>query len=105
MSAEGTPLSTESVTELAPDTRSFEVQVQNQGESDESGVTVTVTVDGVEGTATIDTIAAGATESVAVELSSSPPSGSEVDVSVTISPVPGEGVTDNNSAEYRVVFG
>lgn len=105
VSAEGTPLSTESVTELASDTRSFEVQVQNQGESDESGVTVTVTVDGVEGTATIDTIAAGATESVAVELSSSPPSGSEVDVSVTISPVPGEGVTDNNSAEYRVVFG
>jgi subtilase family serine protease len=80
-----------------------DVQVQNQGDSDESGVTVGVAVDG--GTATteeISSIGPGETQTVTVQLPSTPKG--QVTLDVEVDAVPGEQVTDNNKASYTVDF-
>ncbi|MEK6278492.1 MAG: CARDB domain-containing protein [Actinomycetota bacterium] len=81
----------------------LEVQVQNQGESEESGVTLSVAVDGGEPIEQqISTIAPGETQSVAIPLTPAPKGQTTLDVEVN--PVPGEQVSDNNSASYDVTF-
>ena len=81
----------------------LEVQVQNQGDSEESGVTVSVTVDGGEPIEQqISSIAPGATESVRIPLTPAPSGQTTLDVEVQ--PVPGEQVSDNNVATYDVTF-
>jgi hypothetical protein len=86
----------------------FEVQVQNQGENSETGVDVRVTVgeggDAVEGTETIDEIAAGETQTVSIPLPEPPPTGVNVPVEVEVEPVPGEEMTDNNTGAFTVIF-
>ncbi len=80
-----------------------DVQVQNQGNSNESGVTVGVAVDG--GTATteeISSIGPGETQTVTVQLPSTPKG--QVTLDVEVDAVPGEQVTDNNKASYTVNF-
>lgn len=104
VSANGVALSPDTTNELPASTSTIDVQVQNQGESEESGVRVTVTLNGATSTGTIDTIAAGATATVSIDLSQSPQIGTETTMNVLISPVPGEGVTDNNSGDYQVSF-
>lgn len=104
VSANGVALSPDTTNDLSASTDSIDVQVQNQGESEESGVRVTVTINGVASTGTIDTIAAGATATVSITLSEAPAIGTETTMSVVVSPVPGEGVTDNNSSDYPVTF-
>jgi CARDB len=103
-SVNGTELSPESpvgvVSEGAPE---VEVEVQNQGESTENGVTVSVTVSGgntLQGE--IPTIEAGATETVTIPLTPAPKG--EVTIEVVAEPVPGEQVSENNEATYSVVF-
>jgi hypothetical protein len=87
---------------------SFEVQVANQGENTETDVTVTATVG--EGGAAIDleeqldTIAAGETKTVTIPVDKQPPTGENVPVTVEVKPVPGEDMTDNNSADFTVIF-
>jgi CARDB len=79
------------------------VQVQNQGDQTESGVTVSVTVNGGSPTEQqISTIAPGATESVTIPLTPAPKG--STDVAVEVRPVPGEQVTTNNKATYTVNF-
>jgi hypothetical protein len=81
----------------------LEVQVQNQGDSEESGVTVSVTVDGGEPIEQqISSIAPGVTESVRIPLTPAPSGQTTLDVEVQ--PVPGEQVSDNNVATYDVTF-
>ena len=104
VSAGGVALSPDSANELPANTRSIDVQVQNQGESEETGVRVTVTLDGATSTGTIESIAPGATSTVSIDLGQAPGIGTETTLGVLISPVPGEGVTDNNSADYQVIF-
>ena len=104
VSANGVALSSDTTNELAASTRTIDVQVQNQGESEESGVRVTVTLNGTASTGTIETIAAGATATVSIQLTEPPAIGTETTMNVLIAPVPGEGVTDNNSADYQVTF-
>ena len=85
----------------------FSIQVQNGGESAERDVVVRVTVSGdrpIEAEETIDEIAAGATETVTIPLAEPPPTGRQVEVSVTVEAVPGEEQTDNNEATYQVTF-
>jgi hypothetical protein len=85
------------------ETPEVEVQVQNQGESTENGVTVSVTVSGgsaVQGD--ISSIEAGATETVTIPLTPTPEG--EVTLEVEAEPVPGEEVSENNEAGYTVVF-
>jgi hypothetical protein len=87
---------------------SFEVQVQNQGENDEQDVTVKVAItgagDAIRVEDQIDSIAAGETQTVAIPLADTPPTGRPVTVHVEIVAVPGEEKTDNNRVEYPAVF-
>jgi hypothetical protein len=86
----------------------FEVQVANQGENTETDVTVRATVgeggNAIDRDAQLDTIAAGETKTVSIPLDEQPPTGENVPVTVEIEPVPGEEMTDNNSADFTVIF-
>jgi hypothetical protein len=86
----------------------FDVQVVNQGDSTETDVRVTVTVgqggDALELEDTIPEIAAGEAKSVTIPLSEQPPTGQNVPITVRVEPVPGEEVTDNNEADFTVIF-
>jgi hypothetical protein len=96
---EGTPAT---VTTSGPP--AVDVQVQNQGDSEESGVTVGVSVDGDAATTEeISSIAPGETQTATVQLPSTPTG--QVTLDVEVDAVPGEQVTDNNKASYTVTFG
>jgi hypothetical protein len=102
-SVNGTELSAESATSvLSEGTPEVEVEVQNQGESTENGVSVSVTVDGNTLQGTIDSIGAGETSSVSIPLTGAPKG--EVTLEVEVDAVPGERVTENNEASYSVAF-
>jgi hypothetical protein len=100
----GTELSAESATPVIGEgTPEVEVEVQNQGESTENGIKVSVTVSG--GTTlsgTIDTIAAGESSTASIPLTPAPKG--EVTLEVDVATVPGEKVSENNEASYAVVF-
>jgi hypothetical protein len=87
---------------------SFEVQVLNQGENNETDVNVKVTVgegsDADEVEEQIPEIAVGEQQTVTIPLGKEPPTGENVPVKVDVEPVPGEDKTDNNSAEFTVIF-
>ena len=93
--------------QLARDT-AFDVQVVNQGDSTETDVGVTVTVgsgsDAIKLEETIDEIAAGEAKNVSIPLTDQPPTGQNVGIKVSVKPVPGEEVTDNNAGEFTVIF-
>ena len=83
--------------------RKSKSQVQNQGESTENGVTVSVTVDGgdtLQGTSS--SIGAGETGASTIPLTPAPKG--EVTLEVEVEPVPGEQVSENNEASYTVEF-
>ena len=102
-SVNGTELTPEEGTTVsAEETPEVEVQVQNQGESTENGVTVSVTVNGETLQQDISSIEAGATETVTIPLTPAPTG--EVTLEVEAEPVPGEEVSENNVASYTVVF-
>ncbi|HEX6689176.1 MAG TPA: CARDB domain-containing protein [Solirubrobacterales bacterium] len=102
-SVNGTELVAEETTTVAAEeTPEVEVQVQNQGESTENGITVSVSVDGQTLTGDISSIEAGATETVTIPLTPTPKG--EVTLEVDAEPVPGEEVSENNEATYTVVF-
>ncbi len=104
VSVNGTELSQETATSvIAEETPEVEVSVQNQGESTENGISVSVTTSGsgtLEGD--IEQIEAGETETVTIPLTPAPTG--EVTLEVKAQPVPGETVTENNEATYTVVF-
>jgi CARDB len=84
-------------------TPEVEVQVQNQGDSTENGVTVSVQVNGghtLEGT--ISSIAPGQTQTATIPLTPAPKG--QVSLDVNVQPVPGEQVSSNNKASYTVAF-
>ena len=87
---------------------SFQVQVLNQGENDETDVTVKAGIgrggdsQSVEGR--IDEIARGETKNVNIPLDETPPTGQAVSIRVEVEPVPGERKTDNNRQTFSVIF-
>lgn len=93
----------------ADGTPTLQVKVQNQGESDETDVNVTVKLTGgsepIELERSINKIAAGESQTVNIPISPSPPTGTDLEVEVEVVPVPGEKVTDNNKATYTVRYG
>jgi hypothetical protein len=96
------------VTVTAGASLAFQVQVINQGQNDETGVTVKATV-GQGGSAqslegSIDTIPQGQTKSVSIPVKKTPPTGQAVPVTVEVQPVPGEKKTDNNKQTFSVIF-
>lgn len=103
-SINGTELVPEGSTSVsAEETPEVEIEVENQGESAENGVTVSVTVNG--GTAVtqdISTIEAGERTTVTIPLTPTPKG--EATLEVEAEPVPGEEVSENNEASYTVVF-
>ncbi len=102
-SVNGTELAAEETTSVAvEETPEVEVQVQNQGESTENGITVSVTVNGKTLSGDINSIEAGETETVTIPLTPAPKG--EATLEVEAEPVPGEEVADNNEATYTVVF-
>jgi hypothetical protein len=103
-SVNGTELAAESTTAVASEgTPEVEARVQNQGESTENGITVSVRVNGGHTVQQdILTIAAGETASVTIPLTPAPRGRATLEVFVH--PVPGEQVTENNRATYTVEF-
>lgn len=87
----------------AEEAPAVEVQVENQGESTENGVSVSASVNGgaplVE---TIETIAAGETSSTSILLTPAP--SGQVTLEIEVETVPGEKVSTNNEASYSVTF-
>jgi hypothetical protein len=86
----------------------FVVRFTNQGENDEFDVKVNLSVEGgdkpIKASRTVDTVARGQTAEASIPLGRKPPTGSAVTVKVTVAKVPGEEKTDNNTAEYDVLF-
>lgn len=89
----------------ASGTLTFDVQVQNQGQSEETDVVATVTANGKATEQKISRIGPGETADVMIPVSPSPSKGSQLSVDVEVQPVPGEQVTDNNKSSYKVTYG
>jgi hypothetical protein len=100
-----TTLTADSTTTVPSDAQEIEIQVQNQGDSDESGIDVVVTINGEELDGTLQALDAGEADTLKIPLTTKPQPGTDTSVEVVVQPVPGEQVTDNNEATYTVVFG
>jgi CARDB len=83
-------------------TPEIEVEVENQGESTENGITVVVTANGKETTQEIPSLEVGVAEAAVVPLTPAPEG--ETTLEIEVKPVPGEEFTDNNEATYIVNF-
>ncbi|HEX5526736.1 MAG TPA: CARDB domain-containing protein [Solirubrobacterales bacterium] len=92
----------ESTTIAAEESVEVEVTVQNQGESTENGVNVSVTFEGTTLQGEIEEIEAGAEGTVTIPLTPTPEG--EVALEVEVEPVPGEHVTENNEATYSLII-
>jgi hypothetical protein len=101
----GTTLAADSTTTVPANASELEIQVQNSGDSDETGISVTATLNGSDLNGQIQALSAGETGTVKIPLTSKPALGTDVTLEVVVQPVPGEQVADNNQATYTVVFG
>ncbi len=102
VSVNGTELSPEAASAIVSEgTVEVEAQVQNQGESAENGVTVSVTYNGTTVEGDIPSIEAGEVATATIALTPAPKG--EVTLEVKVDAVPGESVTENNEASYVVV--
>jgi hypothetical protein len=102
--------------QLSPDTTNtvtvqgtpqLEVQVNNQGDSEEGDIGVEVSSSGgesIQGDGTIDKIASGETQSVEIPLDPAPSSGDQLTLDVNVDTVLGEQVADNNEFTTEVSF-
>jgi hypothetical protein len=102
VSINGTELGEEAVGVSAEEGAEVEVTVENQGESTENGIGVTVKAGGTEAADDIETIGAGETGTASILLTPTP--SGEVTLEVKVDTVPGEQVSTNNEASYTVVF-
>jgi CARDB len=103
VSINGTELSPEeAVSVSAEEAPELEATVENQGESTENGVTISVTVGGNTLQGEIPTIGAGETGTANILLTPAPQG--EVAIEVEAEPVPGEQISENNEASYTVAF-
>jgi hypothetical protein len=78
-----------------------EVQVENQGESTESGISVAITVEGNTLKGEIDEVAVGEVGTATIPLTPAP--SGEVTLEVEVEAVPGESATENNEATYTLL--
>lgn len=100
----GTTLAADATTNVPSSSQELEIQVQNSGDSDETGIKVTATLNGNELQGQIPALSAGETGTVKIPLTTKPTPGSSVTLDVVVVPVLGEQVTSNNQASYTVVF-
>lgn len=101
----GTTLAADSTTNVPSDAQEIDIQVQNSGDNDETGISVSATLAGNNLTGQLPALSAGETGTVKIPLTSKPTPGTDATLQVVVSPVPGEQLTDNNQATYTVVFG
>jgi hypothetical protein len=90
-------------------TIAFTVVFQNQGENDEADFPVRIQLEGAGGQPLtvedrVDQTQAGQEATVSVPLGRVPPVGEPLTATVTVEPVPGEEMTENNQQEYTVLF-
>jgi hypothetical protein len=104
VSINGTELVPEGETTVsAEESPEVEVQVENQGESTESGISVSASVDG--GNTLKDQISEiGVGESATATILLTPAPSGQVTLEVVVEAVPGEELTENNEATYTVNF-
>jgi CARDB len=99
---------TEDNTVKASDQLSFQVLVKNSGESQETQVKVTLTIQQspqpIRREQTIDLINPGETKTVVFRDLGSPSFGTRTTLKVNVEPVTGETNTSNNTAEYPVIY-
>jgi hypothetical protein len=100
-----TTLAADSTTTVPADASELEIQVENSGDSDETGISVTATLNGTELNGQVEALSAGETGTVKIPLTSKPALGTDVTLEVLVAPVLGEQVAENNQATYTVVFG
>ncbi len=100
-----TQLSPDSTTNVPSDAQEIDIGVTNSGDSDETGISVSVTLGSSSLNGTLQSLSAGQAGTVKIPLTSKPSPGTDTTVQVVVSPVPGEQLTDNNTATYTVVFG
>jgi hypothetical protein len=89
------------------DRLTFDVTVQNQGESEETDLGVSVSItngDRINVDQTISRIAAGESETVSIPIPQAPSTEAVSTVTVAVDPVPGEGTRENNRLQYQVAF-
>jgi hypothetical protein len=106
---QGVQLSTTTETKITTSVdTAFEVGVTNSGEFQEVGVQVKLTIprqpSPIVKTGTVDVIDPGETKAVTFSDFPDFPYQENATVQVTITPVDGETKTDNNTAEYPVIF-
>jgi CARDB protein len=86
----------------------IDVEVQNQGDSEETDVGVSFELTGgtqtISGDATIPRIAAGGIQTATMPIQPAPDTGQELTLEVTVTPVPGEQIADNNRSTYQITF-
>jgi CARDB len=102
VSINGTELGEEAVSIPAGETPEVEVEVENQGESAEENIGVTVSAGGAEIEGSVETVETGETAVVSIPLTPAPKG--EVTLEVKVDTVPGEEVAENNEATFTVVF-
>lgn len=86
----------------------IDVEVQNQGDSQETDVGVNFELTGgsqtISGDTTIPRIAAGGIQTAAMPIDPAPDTGQELTLEITVTPVPGERIADNNRSTYQITF-
>lgn len=84
------------------ETPELEVRVQNQGESTENEISVSVKVNGAESEGTIESL--GSQEEGTATIPLVPAPSGEVTIEVEVETVPGEQVAENNTATYTITI-
>jgi CARDB len=100
----GTTLQPDTTNTVASDATEIDIQVQNSGDADESGIQVVATLEGQELTGQLSALSAQETGTVKIPLTSKPTPGTDATLQVVVQPVPGEQLTENNQSTYTVVF-
>jgi hypothetical protein len=102
------PLTPDSLNTLGQIPTRIEIAVLNGGTADEVEVPVRFqllgSTDTIENQGTIPEIRAATTESTELAVEGEIPTDEELTLTVTVFPVPGESIVDNNEATYQVIF-
>ena len=101
----GQTLTPDSSNTVPADAQEIDIEVQNSGDSDETGISVSVTLGGASLNGQLQALSAGETGTVKVPLTSRPTTGTDTTLQVVVQPVPGEQITTNNQSTYTVIFG
>ena len=100
----GTTLQPDTTNNVPSDAQEIDISVTNSGDSDETGITVNVTLGGTALRGTLQSLSAGQSGTVKIPLTTKPSPGTNTTLQVVVNPVPGEQLTDNNTSTYTVVF-